>query len=686
MSLKAYINEASDVLFRFGLFTIPHSSSTFTICADEHTQQKMFQYLGEFEETDEKWNCTLLSVLEHKLSEERHVCSQQLRQQSSQMLKFLTDFAAGKTQETKRSSFLLYQLLCHVCGSSDAVDGTRLLYAVLDDCTKVSCQYTNVSSGSRAEGVHIPDCDYDIMTILEQIVVYAVGYIVDDSKPSLICNTENSYPGFAHLIIPPGSRFSEDLNSVWGVESVNGPVVSNRRFKEYFMSNYRDKNVRIHGPCISPEDDSAEWRLSFSLAERELIHSWNHTQVLCYVFFKYIKKDLMAFLPFGKLICSYFIKTTLFWLSEEQSQKEWNPNNILACFHELQKRLMYWLRYGFCPHYFIPENNLFDGILNDASRMILENAIKNLLTLVLRSTHYGDAFKTFHFHQLRRYSTSDTTFVEKKIAILSFLKLFRLTLKSSTLKQIRAILSKSLRRLLKQNQSYFPKGIYLLAVCYANQIYAERLSLDSQNNKERYVSHKNIMSRLIIGTNSDAIAGWSLVAMYFCKIKQYGIALHLIEKILQKCSKENKQLLTFVDNMEMMRYFAVKAGTKWYTRQSFLQSTKNLCMDLIYQTPTSSWLLEEFLIDTGFQCWRVHPVIFTQFLHFVIFNRTGKITRRDRAIRDIIISNRESRIPGFYRERLTTFILLTIAYKLMNDELAAEYWLSHAYRFGKKFF
>ncbi|XP_063447606.1 uncharacterized protein LOC134727154 [Mytilus trossulus] len=632
MSLNAYTNEASDVLFRFDLFTIPYSSSNFNIYADERTRQKMFEYLGEFEETDDRGNVTLLSVLEHKLSEERHVCSQQLRLQSSQMLKFLTDFAAGKSQETKRSSFLLYQLLCHVCGSADAVDGTRLLYAVLDDCTKVNSQYTNVSSGSRAEGVHIPDCDYDIMTILEQIVVYAVGYKVDDAKPSLVCNTQNSYPGFAHLTIPPESRFSEELVRVWGVETVNGPVVSNRRFKQYFMSNYRDKNIRIHGPCISPEDESVdhlfcfrsqtwptisskwlhrvsgrewptidvvekilnqgillvpigskfgaeedcptEWRLSFSLAERELIHSWNHTQVLCYVFFKYIKKDLMAFLPFGKLICSYFIKTTLFWLSEEQSQKEWNPYNILACFHELQKRLMYWLRYGFCPHYFIPENNLFDGILNDASRMILENAIKNLLTLVLRSTHYGDAFRTFHFHQLQRYSSSDTTFVEKKIAILSLLKLFRLTLKSSTRKQICAILSKSLLRLLKQKQSYFAKGIYLLAVCYANQIYAERLSLDSQNNKERYISHKNIVSRLMIGTNSDAIAGWSLIAMYFCKIKQYGIALHLIEKVLLKCSKENKLLLTFVDNMEMMRYFAVKDGTKGCRHQSFFKARR----------------------------------------------------------------------------------------------------------------
>ncbi|CAG2239998.1 unnamed protein product [Mytilus edulis] len=223
----------------------------------------MFQYRGEFEEIEENENCNLLSVLERKLSEERHVCSHQLRVEAYQMLKLMTDFAAGETQGTQCSSLFLYQLLCHVCGSADDIEGTRLLYKLLDDCTKVSCQYTNVSSGSRAEGLNLPDCDYDIMTIIEHIVVSADSSFVDDSKPSLIYKIENSYPDFAQLIIPPGNCFSEDLNRIWSVDSVNGPVVSNRRFKEYFMKNYRDDKIRIHGPCISPEDESVDHLLCF---------------------------------------------------------------------------------------------------------------------------------------------------------------------------------------------------------------------------------------------------------------------------------------------------------------------------------------------------------------------------------------------------------------------------------------
>ena len=51
--------------------------------------------------------------------------------------------------------------------------------------------------------------------------------------------------------------------------------------------------VPIESKFDSEVDSPTEWRLSFSLLEKELILSWNHTQVLCYTFLKYIKKDVV---------------------------------------------------------------------------------------------------------------------------------------------------------------------------------------------------------------------------------------------------------------------------------------------------------------------------------------------------------------------------------------------------------
>ena len=81
----------------------------------------------------------------------------------------------------------------------------------------------------------MPDGKYDIMTILEQFVLHVDESSVNDSRPFLFYNTENSYPGFAILKFLPGS-FSEDFLQLWGVDSVYGKVASNKRFEEYFLS------------------------------------------------------------------------------------------------------------------------------------------------------------------------------------------------------------------------------------------------------------------------------------------------------------------------------------------------------------------------------------------------------------------------------------------------------------------
>ncbi|CAG2239211.1 unnamed protein product [Mytilus edulis] len=117
--------------------------------------------------------------------------------------------------------------------------------------------------------------------------------------------------------------------------------------------------VPIGSKFGSTEDCSFEWRISFSLQERDLIHSFNYVQVLCYKICKTLEKDFIS----ESGLCSYFIKTAIFWLSEELGNNFWIPENFLQCIHEIQRRLTYWFVYGYCPHYFIVENNLFEGLL-----------------------------------------------------------------------------------------------------------------------------------------------------------------------------------------------------------------------------------------------------------------------------------------------------------------------------------
>lgn len=61
------------------------------------------------------------------------------------------------------------------------------------------------------------------------------------------------------------------------------------------------------------DESELEWRLSFTQAEQEIIYSFNHTQFLCYGILKIFLNEILCSGKRESLICSYFLKTILFW-------------------------------------------------------------------------------------------------------------------------------------------------------------------------------------------------------------------------------------------------------------------------------------------------------------------------------------------------------------------------------------
>ncbi|XP_052075908.1 cyclic GMP-AMP synthase-like [Mytilus californianus] len=116
--------------------------------------------------------------------------------------------------------------------------------------------------------------------------------------------------------------------------------------------------------------------MSFSVGEKFLINTFTHTQLLCYVLLKILLKNSINIDSGCKeLLCSYHMKTVLFWVSEELPLSEWRPENLTSCFMRCLRRLIYFVEYSMCPHYFIPENNLFENKMNGQSREILLNKL-----------------------------------------------------------------------------------------------------------------------------------------------------------------------------------------------------------------------------------------------------------------------------------------------------------------------
>ena len=111
-----------------------------------------------------------------------------------------------------------------------------------------------------------------------------------------------------------------------------------------------------------------EWRISFSATEKILIHSMNHVQFLCYGLLKiFLKEAIDINTEIKGLLCSYFLKTSLFWVISSNSLV-WNASNFLSCFWICFQRLLDWISNEYCPNFFIPENNMFAGKVHGAAR------------------------------------------------------------------------------------------------------------------------------------------------------------------------------------------------------------------------------------------------------------------------------------------------------------------------------
>ena len=122
------------------------------------------------------------------------------------------------------------------------------------------------------------------------------------------------------------------------------------------------KEVREGGRCFlvatghpSSEQRHLEWRMSFSDLERRLARSLSHLQRKIYMTVKVIQK---CYLKQPKVLCTYHIKTTMFWELEESVESDWTEENIFHRTLSVLDRLQRYLKQHNLPSYFMPNNNL----------------------------------------------------------------------------------------------------------------------------------------------------------------------------------------------------------------------------------------------------------------------------------------------------------------------------------------
>ena len=154
------------------------------------------------------------------------------------------------------------------------------------------------------------------------------------------------------------------------------------RPRQYGWPTQHDKeNIESFGYHLIPighplsTNSSLEWKLSFSIAERTLVWSFNHTQIQCYALMKLILKEFIKTNCSEKhkdVLCSYFIKNILILAVRNNRSIFWQATNLSGSMIYLLHEFYISIESGVLRHYFIPCFNLFDiKLTRDAQNELL---------------------------------------------------------------------------------------------------------------------------------------------------------------------------------------------------------------------------------------------------------------------------------------------------------------------------
>ncbi|XP_062576015.1 uncharacterized protein LOC134237878, partial [Saccostrea cucullata] len=154
-----------------------------------------------------------------------------------------------------------------------------------------------------------------------------------------------------------------------------------------------------------------EWRISFSLAEQKLVYSMNHCQFLTYGLLKLFLKEVIndGLSTEDKLLCSYHMKTAVLWVLQQNTIRDWRPQNLLEGFRVCFKFILKCVYEGVCPNFFIPENNMFLSNIHGKAQNDLFTRLYALYERGLASLLDSSFIRPYLFQELNNHGQNTCT-------------------------------------------------------------------------------------------------------------------------------------------------------------------------------------------------------------------------------------------------------------------------------------
>ncbi|XP_076071842.1 uncharacterized protein LOC143043412 [Mytilus galloprovincialis] len=611
----------------------------------------------------------------------------------------------------------------NIVGSENYVKNLRLMNAVRDDLhSYTSTYFTFITSGSFGEGLEMTGSDLDIMYVSKNIEVYEDIKAANHSNVKyVLMETDDVKPGFTQLLVLE-QVYSQYLRQ--RCEEPNGKhYFSSALYKQRVMRNI--DSIVIHGPCISDKEgifdhamclhcrtwisqasqwitrsnnswpsynvkqsiikhgvlfvpigvkgspkEDIEWRISFSVGEKFLINTFTHTQLMCYALLKILLKDVIAtYTECEDLLCSYFLKTIIFWISEELPHSIWKPENLISCFMRCFKRLIYSVENSICLHYFIPENNMFENKIEGRARAILLDKLYNLHSYGWRCMLFSNQLSNFHESMWKDHIEPHTLHTIEVVKTLHSKSLW-LTINGYSSTECNTNTSTKIIHQIVFSDNSSLKYVYTYDMSVWGSKYAQSAPLNStrRGNKHQYKQYKSRICTLLQNIYHDVVSGWLMLASFFYKSKQYSKALHIIAYSISKCSPEKLQ---FFMDMSDIHYQTLKL--KLFQNISIVQLWKIMLIDSMLFVH-NSWLIpNELQMEVENGAYRISPIVYAYFLKLLCHYQLNNARQCQDCLHNLQNVISENYFIGNSKQYHSgAYTILGIVFQLLGDNESAR--------------
>jgi hypothetical protein len=321
--------------------------------------------------------------------------------------------------------------------------------------------------------------------------------------------------------------------------------------------------------------ENNEWRISFSLAEQKLVYSMNHCQFLVYGLLKLFLKEVInnGVGDNEKLLCSYHMKTAVFWMIQTNAIPNWCPQNLLKCFWYCYKLILKWVYEGVCPNFFIPDNNMFLSNIHGEAQSRLFVRLLGVYEVGLASLLHSPSLRSYIVNVLYNprlsICTDEHTLVpEAEFDIKMFYEIYQNNLVSSSDFYLIMRYLNTIEQLTVSPLTQYQ--IVMLQVQTATLLHDTAFTLhtmysNTTENKLVYIADRMSCHMLKLTAKVGWISDRLYLAMYYYKTLRYTEALSVIEM-----TKVNLALpyvmYVLTRTVDTERYTEAVGGQSWSTK------------------------------------------------------------------------------------------------------------------------